>query len=444
MRLAWIAAPVVGVAACLGAMAWSAPDDRDAGGELYRQLALFGDVVTLVEREYVTEINAQEAMEGAINGMLSSLDPHSSYMNAQAYRDMQVQMRGEYGGLGIEITQDEGVIRVVSPIDETPAVRAGILAGDYITAVDGESIVGLTVNDAVTRMRGAPGTSITITIAREGVEPFDVPITREIINVRSVTARMEGTDIGYIRISTFNERTSTMLQDALRNIRRDGGANLRGVVIDLRNNPGGLLEQSVDVSDAFLEGGEVVSVRGRQPGDMHRYNARRGDDLQGLPIAVLINGASASAAEIVAGALQDRNRAVIIGMDSFGKGSVQTVLPLQGGREGAVRLTTARYYTPAGRSIQGAGITPDIEIAARRVDPANLPAGITEADLPNALDNENGAARRAAHVPDDQPPEGWDAEQDYQLQRALTLLRDGTVAARIRTRATAVAANASR
>jgi carboxyl-terminal processing protease len=365
-------------------------------------------------------------------------------MNATAYRDMQVQTRGEYGGLGIEITQDEGVIRVVSPIDETPASRAGILAGDYITAVDGASIVGFTVNDAVTRMRGAPGTALTITIAREGVEPFDVPITREIINVRSVTARMEGADIGYIRISTFNERTASMLQDALRTVRRDGGANLRGVVIDLRNNPGGLLDQSIEVSDAFLEGGEVVSTRGRQPGDVQRYNARRGDDLQGLPIAVLINGASASAAEIVAGALQDRNRAVLIGMDSFGKGSVQTVIPLQGGRDGALRLTTARYYTPAGRSIQGAGITPDIEISARRIDPSNLPAGITEADLPNALDNENGAARRAAHVPDDQPPEGWDEEKDYQLERALTLLRDGTVAARIRTRATAVAAHASR
>ena len=443
MRLAWIAAPVVGVAACLGAMAWSAPDDRDRG-DIYRQLELFADVLARVEQEYVVEIDEAEAMEAAINGMLSSLDPHSSYMNATAYRDMQVQTRGEYGGLGIEITQDEGVIRVVSPIDETPAVRAGILAGDYITAVDGESIVGLTVNDAVTRMRGAPGTAITITIAREGVEPFDVPITREVINVRSVSSRMEGPDIGYIRISTFNERTAAMLQDAIRNVRREGGANLRGVVIDLRNNPGGLLDQSIEVSDAFLEGGEVVSTRGRQAGDVQRYNARRGDDLQGLPIAVLINGASASAAEIVAGALQDRNRAVLIGMDSFGKGSVQTVIPLQGGRDGALRLTTARYYTPAGRSIQGAGITPDIEIAARRIDPENLPAGITEADLPNALDNENGASRRAAHVPDDQPPEGWDEEQDYQLQRALTLLRDGTVAARIRTRATAVAAHASR
>jgi|CXWL01.1.fsa_nt_gi carboxyl-terminal processing protease len=443
MRLAWIAAPVVGVAACLGALAWSAPDDRDRG-DIYRQLELFADVLARVEQEYVVEIDEAQAMEAAINGMLASLDPHSSYMNAVDYRDMQVQTRGEYGGLGIEITQDEGVIRVVSPIDETPASRAGIQAGDYITAVDGQSIVGLTVTEAVQRMRGAPGTALTITIAREAVEPFDVPITREIINVRSVVARVEGGDIGVIRISTFNERTSSMLQDAIRNVRREAGGNLRGVVIDLRNNPGGLLDQAIEVSDAFLEGGEVVSTRGRQPGDVQRYNARRGDDLAGIPVAVLINGASASAAEIVAGALQDRNRAVIVGMTSFGKGSVQTVIPLQGGRDGALRLTTSRYYTPAGRSIQGPGIEPDIEVGARRVDPANLPAGITEADLPNALENENGAQRRAAHVPEDQPPENWDAEQDYQLSRALTFLRDGTVAERIRARASAVASHASR
>jgi carboxyl-terminal processing protease len=427
----------------LGALAWSAPDDRDRG-DIYRQLELFADVLARVEQEYVVEIDEAAAMEAAINGMLSSLDPHSSYMNAADYRDMQVQTRGEYGGLGIEITQDEGVIRVVSPIDETPASRAGIQAGDYITAVDGQSIVGLTVTEAVQRMRGAPGTSLVITIAREAVEPFDVPITREIINVRSVTARVDGGDVGVIRISTFNERTSAMLQDAIRTVRRDTGGRLRGVVVDLRNNPGGLLDQAIEVSDAFLEGGEVVSTRGRQPGDVQRYNARRGDDMAGVPVVVLINGASASAAEIVAGALQDRNRALIVGMDSFGKGSVQTVIPLQGGRDGALRLTTSRYYTPAGRSIQGAGITPDMEVSARRIDPTNLPAGITEADLPNALANENGAARRAAHVPDDQPPEGWDAEQDYQLSRALTFLRDGTAVARLRARATAVASHASR
>jgi carboxyl-terminal processing protease len=435
MRVAWIAAPVVGAAALVGALAWSAPDSRDRG-DVYRQLELFADVLARVEQDYVTEIDNEQAIEAAIQGMLFSLDPHSSYMNASEYRDMQVQTRGEYGGLGIEVTSEDGVVRVVSPIDDTPAQRAGIQAGDYITAVDGESILGLTVNEAVRRMRGQAGTTITITIAREGTDPFDVTLTREIINVRAVTARIEGGDIGVIRVSTFNERTGEMLQDAIRTVRRDAGGRLRGVVIDLRNNPGGLLDQAIEVSDAFLDGGEVVSTRGRQPEDVQRYNARRGDDLAGVPLVVLINGASASAAEIVAGALQDRNRALVVGTDSFGKGSVQTVIPLQGGRDGALRLTTARYYTPAGRSIQGAGIRPDMEVAARRVDPERLTRlGLSEADLPNALDNDAGEARRGLHVPDDQPPEGWDEDEDYQLKRAMDFLRQGLVAERLRARA---------
>ena len=434
MRLTWIAAPAIGLAACLGALAWSAPEDRGRG-DVYRQLELFADVLARVEHDYVTEIDERTAMEAAIQGMLSSLDPHSSYMNAAEYRDMQTQTRGEYGGLGLEVSLDDGVVRVVSPIDDTPAARAGIQAGDYLTALDGESIVGLTLSDAVSRMRGQAGTDITLTVAREGTDPFDVALTREIINVRSVTARVDGGDIGIIRISTFNERTGPLLQEALRTVRRDTGGHLRGVVLDLRNNPGGLLDQAIQVSDDFLDGGEVVSTRGRQPDDVQRYNARRGDDLAGVPIAVLINGASASASEIVAGALQDRNRALIVGTDSFGKGSVQTVIPLQGGRDGALRLTTARYYTPAGRSIQGAGIAPDMEVAARRVDPERLRRlGVSEADLPNALNNESGAQRRALHVPEDQPPENWDAEEDYQMSRALEFLRQGLVAERLRAR----------
>jgi len=360
-------------------------------------------------------------------------------MNATEYREMQTQTRGEYGGLGIEVTSDEGVVRVVSPIDGTPAARAGIQAGDYLTAINGQSIVGLTLNEAVRQMRGQAGTDITVTVAREGADPFDVTLTREIINVRAVTARVEGGDIGIIRISTFNERTGPMLQDAIRTIKRDTGGRLRGVVVDLRNNPGGLLDQAIEVSDAFLDGGEVVSTRGRQPEDVQRYNARRGDDLAGVPVVVLINGASASAAEIVAGALQDRNRALIVGTDSFGKGSVQTVIPLQGGRDGALRLTTARYYTPAGRSIQGAGITPDMEVAARRISAEDIARmqrlGVSEADLPNALDNESGAQRRAVHMPDDQPPENWTDGEDYQMSRALDFLRQGTVAERLRARA---------
>src|SRR5688572_11866929 len=435
MRIAWIAAPVAGMAALVGALAWSAPEDNSRG-DIYRQLELFADVLARVEQDYVTPIDEQEAMEAAINGMLASLDPHSSYMNAADYRDMQTQTRGEYGGLGIEVTSEEGVVRVVSPIDGTPAARAGIQAGDYLTAINGESIVGLTLNDAVQRMRGETGTQIVVTVAREGTDPFDVTLTRETINVRAVTARVEGGDIGVIRISTFNERTGSMLQDAIRQVKRDTGGRLRGVVLDLRNNPGGLLDQAIEVSDAFLDGGEVVSTRGRQPEDVQRYNARRGDDMAGVPIVVLINGASASAAEIVAGALQDRNRALIVGVDSFGKGSVQTVIPLQGGRDGALRLTTARYYTPAGRSIQGAGITPDMEVAARRVDPERLTRlRLSEADLPNALDNDSGAERRGLHVPEDQPPENWDAEEDYQLKRAMDFLRQGTVAERLRARA---------
>jgi carboxyl-terminal processing protease len=435
MRVAWVAAPVVGLAVCVGALAWSAPDDRDRG-DLYQELELFADVLARVENSYVTEIDDREAIEAAIQGMLSSLDPHSSYMNAEDFRDMQVQTRGEYGGLGIEVTSDEGVIRVVSPIDGTPAARAGIQAGDYITAVDGEAIVGLSVTEAVDKIKGEPGTNITITIAREGTDPFDVSLTREIINVRAVTARVEGGDIGVIRVSTFNERTGDMLQDAIRQVRREAGGRLRGVVLDVRNNPGGLLDQAVAVSDAFLDGGEVVSTRGRQREDIQRFNARRGDDLAGVPVVVLINGASASAAEIVAGALQDRGRALVVGTTSFGKGSVQTVIPLDGGRDGALRLTTSRYYTPAGRSIQGAGIEPDMEVAARRVDPARLQRlGLSEADLPNSLDNETGAQRRGLHVPDDQPPETWDADEDYQMKRALDFLRQGLVAERLRTRA---------
>ena len=438
MRLAWIAAPLAGLAACVGALAWSAPGDRDQG-DVYRQLELFADVLARVEQDYVTDIDEREAIEAAINGMLASLDPHSSYMDATEYRDMQVATRGEYGGLGIEVTSEDGVVRVVSPIDDTPAARAGIQAGDYLTAIDGETIVGLTLNEAVQRMRGQAGTQIIVTVAREGTDPFDVTLTREIINVRAVTARVEGGDIGVIRVSTFNERTSSMLADAIRQVKRESGGRLRGVVVDLRNNPGGLLDQAIEVSDAFLDGGEVVSTRGRQPEDVQRYNARRGDDLAGVPVVVLINGASASAAEIVAGALQDRNRALVVGTDSFGKGSVQTVIPLQGGRDGALRLTTARYYTPAGRSIQGAGITPDMEVAARRISAEDIARlqrlGVSEADLPNALNNDSGAQRRAAHMPEDQPPENWDAEEDYQLSRAMDFLRQGVVAERLRQRA---------
>jgi carboxyl-terminal processing protease len=326
-------------------------------------------------------------------------------------------------------------------MDETPAARAGIQAGDYLVAIDDESIVGLTLREAVDRMRGPPGTTIKVSVVREGADPFDVSLTREVITVRAVTARMEG-DIGVIRVSQFNQQTSSMLLDAIRTVRR--APNLRGVVLDLRNNPGGALDQAIDVSDAFLDGGEVVSTRGRRREQVRRYNARRGDLLEGVPMVVLVNVGSASASEIVAGALQDHNRALVVGMTSFGKGSVQTIIPLDEGRDGALRLTTARYYTPAGRSIQGAGIEPDVEVSARRVEQSRVARlGITEADLPRALDNENGARRRGPHVPEDMPPENWPEDQDYQLSRAMEMLRSGMVAERLRNREMASAERAA-
>jgi carboxyl-terminal processing protease len=433
MRMAWIAVPVIGLAVGVGALAWSDQDGSPARADTYRQLELFADVLARVQSEYVTEVDNPKAIEAAINGMLTSLDPHSSYLSPEEFRDMQVQTRGEYGGLGIEVTTEDGIVKVVSPIDDTPASRAGVQAGDYITHINDEAILGLTLNEAVQKMRGPVGTPITITVAREGSEPLDIPLTREIISVRAVVARMEG-DIGVIRISTFNERTGAALEDAIREVRRDGGANLKGVVVDLRNNPGGLLDQANRVADAFLDGGEITSTRGRQSDDIQRYNARRGDMLDGVPVTVLINGGSASASEIVAGALQDRGRGIVMGVTSFGKGSVQTVIPLKGGRDGALRLTTARYFTPSGRSIQGSGIEPDIEVAQVRVDPDRLKRlGLSEADLPKALNNPDGTVRRRGpHVPSDQPPEGWDKAKDYQMQRAVELLRQGVVAERLR------------
>ncbi len=433
MRMAWIAVPVIGLAVGVGALAWSDPDGSPARADTYRQLELFADVLARVQSEYVTEVDNPKAIEAAINGMLTSLDPHSSYLAPEEFRDMQVQTRGEYGGLGIEVTTEDGIVRVVSPIDDTPASRAGVQAGDYITHINDEAILGLTLNEAVQKMRGPVGTPITITVAREGSDPLDIPLTREIISVRAVTTKMEG-DVGVIRISTFNERTGAMLEDAIREVRRQGGAGLKGVVVDLRNNPGGLLDQANRVADAFLDGGEITSTRGRQPDDIQRYNARRGDMLEGIPVTVLINGGSASASEIVAGALQDRGRGIVMGVTSFGKGSVQTVIPLKGGRDGALRLTTARYFTPSGRSIQGSGIEPDMEVAQVRVDPDRLKRlGLSEADLPKALDNPDGAVRRRGpHVPTDQPPENWDKSQDYQMKRAIELLRQGVVAERLR------------
>ncbi len=336
---------------------------KAAAADTYRQLNLFGDVFERVRADYVEKPDDSKLIETAINGMLAGLDPHSSYMDPKSFRDMQVQTRGEFGGLGIEVTMEDGLIKVVAPIDETPAAKAGIMANDIITQLDGEQVQGLTLNQAVEKMRGPVNTKIKLTIMRKGQDkPIDISITRDIIRVRSVRSQVEGDDVGYIRLTQFNEQTTDGLKKAISDITaKVSNDKLKGYILDLRNNPGGLLDQAISVSDAFLEKGEIVSTRGRNPEETQRFNARPGDLTSGKPVIVLINGGSASASEIVAGALQDHKRVTVLGTRSFGKGSVQTIIPLGSGN-GALRLTTARYFTPSGRSIQAKGIVPDIEV----------------------------------------------------------------------------------
>ncbi|MGH6849129.1 MAG: S41 family peptidase [Methylocella sp.] len=336
---------------------------RAAAADTYRSLNLFGDVFEKIRSDYVEKPDEQKLVEAAINGMLGSLDPHSSYMDAKSFRDMQVQTRGEFGGLGIEVTMEDGLIKVVTPIDDTPASRAGIMSGDIITAIDGENVQGLSLNQAVDKMRGAPDTSVTLKILRgSSKDPRDIKLTRAVIQIKSVRERQEGDDIGYIRITQFNEQTFEGVRAAIQKFQNDiPAAKFKGYILDLRNNPGGLLDQSIAVVNCFLDRGEIVSTRGRNADETMRYNARPGDLSKGKPVVVLINGGSASASEIVAGALQDHKRATILGTRSFGKGSVQTIIPL-GQNNGAVRLTTARYYTPSGRSIQAKGIDPDVTV----------------------------------------------------------------------------------
>jgi carboxyl-terminal processing protease len=396
----------------------------------YRMLGLFGDVLNTVQQQYVTEVDDTKLIQSAIDGMLTSLDPHSGYLDPENFDEMRDQTRGEYGGLGIEVTSEDGVVKVISPMDGTPAFNAGIKAGDYITAVNGDSVLGLSVNEAVKQMRGKPGEPVTLTIAREKSDPFDVKIVREVIKPKSARARMEG-GYGVLRLSGFNEKTTDEAEAAFAELKAKN-PKMKGLILDLRNNPGGLLDQAVAVSDLFLEGGEIVSQRGRDPRDVERYNARAGDMTGGMPIVVLINSGSASAAEIVAGALQDRKRAEIVGLTSFGKGSVQTVIPLRGGMDGALKLTTARYYTPSGRSIQKTGIEPDLEVASSREEAqsiANRSYQFSEASFRNALNADEGKARRGAHQPAEAPPEGFDVKQDFQLTRASDVLRYGSVAA---------------
>jgi carboxyl-terminal processing protease len=336
---------------------------RAAVADTYKQLNLFGDVFERVRADYVEKPDDAKLVESAINGMLAGLDPHSSYMDGKSYRDMQVQTRGEFGGLGIEVTMEDGLIKVVSPIDDTPAAKAGILANDIITQLDDDQVQGLTLTQAVDKMRGAPNTKIRLKIMRKGMDkPIEVTLVRDIVRVQAVRSRIEGEDVGYIRLTQFNEQTTEGLKRALTDIgTKVPNEKLKGYIIDMRNNPGGLLEEAISVSDAFLDKGEIVSTRGRNVEETQRRNAKPGDLAKNKPIIVLINGGSASASEIVAGALQDHKRATIVGTRSFGKGSVQTIIPLGSGN-GALRLTTARYFTPSGRSIQAKGISPDIEV----------------------------------------------------------------------------------
>ncbi|MEO5337883.1 MAG: S41 family peptidase [Magnetospirillum sp. WYHS-4] len=427
-----LAALVAGSLALLAPAAQAAEPAKDKGKtpDTYELLNLFGDVFERVRSDYVEKPSDEQLIESAINGMLNALDPHSSYMNAKSYKEMQVQTKGEFGGLGIQVSMENGLVKVISPIDDTPAHRAGIEPGDFITHLDGKSVQGLTLSDAVDRMRGPVNTDIKLTIRRATGKPFDVTLTRAVIKIDSVRSRLEG-KIGYVRVSSFNEHADTGVKKAVAKFREDLKNDLQGLVLDLRRNPGGLLDQAIAISDLFLERGEIVSTRARREEDAQRFNAKPGDILQGLPLVVLINEGSASASEIVAGALQDHHRAIVMGTKSFGKGSVQTVLPLSG--HGGMRLTTARYYTPSGRSIQAVGIEPDILVEQAKIETVKEEKGTREADLPGALDNGDKEGRKKdakdekseksdkpAKAVEDAPAKPG---EDYQLSRALDLVR---------------------
>ncbi len=412
--------------------------ESTGNAQMYTLLKEFGDVVERVRADYVQSPNDRELVENAINGMLTGLDAHSSYMNAKAYKDMQIQTKGEFGGLGIEVTQDNGFIKVISPIDDTPAYRAGIKAGDIITALDGKTVQGLSLNDAVDKMRGPPNAKIVLTIKRTGLDkPLEVPLIRETIRIQVIKSRLEADNIGYIRLSQFTEQADPGVRAAIKSLREKSGGKMRALILDLRNDPGGLLDQAVAVSSDFISKGEIVSTRARHPEDSNRWNAKGEDQLNGLPLVVLINGGSASASEIVAGALQDHRRAILLGTRSFGKGSVQTVIPLPG--SGAMRLTTARYYTPSGRSIQGLGIEPEVVVAETREEVASF-GGDREADLNKIISNQGGTAPDTIAPRDDlppivseipkKPPEGFPkfdpmkpSETDFQLQQGLVLAK---------------------
>ena len=411
----------------------------EQSASVYKYLNIFSETLKRAKIDYVEDVSEDKLIEYAINGMLSSLDPHSSYLDAETFKDMREQTKGEFGGLGIEVTMDNGWIKVISPIDDTPAFKAGIQAGDYITHIDGTTVLGETLTQSVEKMRGPVNSKVKLTIRRKNKEPFDVTLTRDNIKIRSVKTEEKDPSVGYIRVSSFSETTTNDIKKIIAQIQKDNPDDLAGYILDLRNNPGGLLDQAVSVADLFLDEGEIVSTRPRRAEEMQRYNATKGDITKNKPLVVLINEGSASAAEIVAGALQDHKRAVIAGMRSFGKGSVQTVIPITG--FGAIRLTTARYYTPSGRSIQAKGIEPDIEIPPGHVEYYALRSDdFAEATLPNALakqdeDKTNVSKNKAlknkkAQKKKEKEPDPFDEKpaeekkpEDYQLDRAIDIVK---------------------
>ena len=405
----------------LGAAAANAKENKKSQEEdavdTYEMLNLFGEVLERTKLSYVEEVSDKKLIESAINGMLVSLDPHSSFLDAQSFKYMNEQTKGKFGGLGIEVTMEQGVVKVVSPIDDTPASEAGIKPGDYITHIDGRQVMGLSLNDAVDKMRGKVGTKVRLTIVRANEQPFDVVVKREEIKIQSVKNDIKADDVAYIRITSFSEDVDKMTEKAIEKAKKEV-KNLKGIVIDVRNNPGGLLDQAVNVSDLFLDKGEIVSTRSRNAEDTVRYSAQKGEIAKGLPIVVLINSGSASASEIVAGALQDHKRAVILVEKSFGKGSVQTVIPLD--KYGAMSLTTARYYTPSGRSIQAEGIIPDIVVHPAKVEVIDNSFNMSEAEFDNALKNDT---KKASTKQSDKEKEDEDLEKDYQLSRAVDMVK---------------------
>ena len=394
--------------------------------ETFRMVELFGDVLALTEQAYVVPVDNKKLIEAALAGMMTALDPHSNYLPPSGYGDLRERTEGQYSGVGLTITSEGGLVKVISPMDESPAAKAGVQAGDVISSIEGQNASGLTVSQVSEKLRGAVGTSVKVTFLRDGEEPREVVLTREVIKIDSVTGRVEG-EFGYLRVSTFNENTGRELTETISRLKAENPA-IKGYVLDLRNNGGGLLDAAIAVTDAFLERGEIVSQRGRRPDQILRYGARPGDLAAGLPIVVLINYGSASASEIVAGALKDHQRATIRGLTSFGQGSVQTVIPLRNGADGAISITTARYFTPSGASIQKIGIEPDLEVARNEAEARIVSRSsfiYSEAAYATALDSSIGAERRGPHTPREAPGEDYDADKDYQLERAFDVLRAG-------------------